>query len=293
VARSRRAGSGPASVGALADGRHGLAEGRAALGVFGVSFVDVFDPVAALGLFAREPRPERARGDVVRALAQIAAADECVEGGQLADKVGEQVIELGAVAHPLDEGPVAVEQPLVIDVVQVPVVEIIALHAPGVGEHLAPLLPRVDRERPAREVHLFFREGGRSCGRGVDHVDLVVLLNEDLLPVGGQLVSADVLDNGLGLNVAVLDLEGLEAAPAVPVHEEQNLVRDGELGVVPRGQWHFKNPALKARELDRDFDARVLGLVGGGLVRFGRGSGCAGYRGLGLRRVLCLLGRRF
>ena len=110
------------------------------------------DAIAALGLVADEARPERAGRDVVGRLPQVAAADEGVQGRELADEVGQEVVELGPVADPLDERPVALEQALVVDVVEVAVVEVIPLHAPGVDEHLPPLLARIDREGPLGKV---------------------------------------------------------------------------------------------------------------------------------------------
>src|ERR1044072_1242622 len=72
------------------------------------------------------------------------------------------------------------------------VVEVIAREPPRLGEHLPPLDPRIERERPAGERKLRLVELVRSLAAGVEHVDRVGLADEQLLAVRGELVAVHV-----------------------------------------------------------------------------------------------------
>ena len=61
------------------------------------------------------------------------------------------------------------------------------LEAPGIDEDLAEIVPRVDRERPAREVHAAVVDVGDLRRLGVDHVKVGALVDQDLLSVQRKL----------------------------------------------------------------------------------------------------------
>src|SRR5665647_1748749 len=281
---------------AFADGRHRLAQWRQVVLVFGIGPIDVIDAIAALGLVADEARPQGAWGDVVGRLPDVATADERMQGRELADEVGQKVVELGAVTDPVDERTVALEQALIVDVVEIAVVEVVALHPPGVDEHLAPLLTGIDREGPLGQVDppLGQRLRVRLGRSGVDDVDITALADEKLLPVGRELEIPDVLDEGLGLDIAVLDLDGLELGLAGGVRplidEEQDLLADREPGVDAGRERHLEDAVLESGDVDDDLRRRLgrfLGGLGGRRARLDLGRpllGVALLFGLELRR---------
>ena len=123
----------------------------------------MLDSIAAGGLVARETGPERTGQDDLAPTADVPAPDERMECRELADEMAEKIVELIPVADPLDEGTVAGQEAVVVDVVEVPVVKIVPLHPPGVDVHLTPLLARVDRKGPSRKIDsLSLRFGGAA-----------------------------------------------------------------------------------------------------------------------------------
>ena len=142
-------------------------------------------------------------------------------------------------------------------------------------------MENVQRERSTRlSARVCLRRLGRP---GVDDVEIVVLADEDLLPVGRELEIPDVLEERLGLDVAVLDLDGLELGLAgglrFAVDEEEGLFADGEPGIDARRERDLEDAVLDAGEVDRDHDlgGRLAGLLGrrpGGRSRFCRRVSC-------------------
>jgi hypothetical protein len=271
----------------LADAEHGFRQGRASLRVLRIGAVDAFDAVASGLLVPGEAGAEGPGGDAVGPLPQVPAADEGVQGRELADEVGDEVVELGPVADPLDERAVAFHEPVVIDVVEVAVVEIVPLHAPGVDEHLPPLRARIDGKGPLRKIDLPLGQGrrGRLGRTGVDDEQVLAPAHEELLAVQGQLEVPDVLDEGPGLDALVLDLHGLELGPsrgpAFPVNEEQGLVVGDEAGIDAGRERDLEDPVLEARRVDDDLDRGSLGV----LARRRRRAGVPGLLRFGLQFV--------
>ncbi len=70
----------------------------------------------------------------------------------LAEHLLEQRRQIAARREAVEEGRVARRGLAEIEAMVAGVVHEVALDSPGLAEHLAPLLPRIDRERPAGEV---------------------------------------------------------------------------------------------------------------------------------------------
>ena len=122
-------------------------------------------------------------------------------------------------------------------------------------------MEKVQLERSTRRSAERLR---RRLGRpGVDDVEVVALADEDLLAVGRQLEVPDVLDERLGLDVAVLDLDGLELGLArgarSPVDEEQGFFADGKPGIDAGRERDLEDAVLDAGEVDDDLRRRRLG----------------------------------
>ncbi len=84
--------------------------------------------------------------------AVVAAVLVGVAGAELALELPEQVRELGARAHPVQQRPVAVAHADPVHLGHVGGPEVVALEAPGLVEHLAPLGHRVHGDAQAPEV---------------------------------------------------------------------------------------------------------------------------------------------
>ena len=63
------------------------------------------------------------------------------------------------------------------------VVEIVTQQTPGVTEHLSPLFPRVDSERPAVEVDLVLAQILDLLCLGGGHVEMLALADQQFLAV--------------------------------------------------------------------------------------------------------------
>jgi len=153
--------------------------------------------------------------NLVLALAVVPAADVHVEGGQLADHLPQQVAQLRAVGDPGGQRLVLLAHRRPVQVVHVGVIEVVALEAPGLDEHLPELLAGVKGEGPVRQIHLGLIEllgaaEGGGPGGGIDHEEVVLLAEHEFLAVGGKLAAADVGHQSLGLVAFVRDIEALE-----------------------------------------------------------------------------------
>ncbi len=123
------------------------------------------------------------------------------------------------------------------------VVEVIALHAPCVDEHLAQVLAHVDRISPRGQLELRFVEIGRRLGAGFDDVQIVVLAEQQLLAVARQLVQAHLVEELRRLGAVVRDLDRhqlrLGLRPHLARQPVERLVADRETAVVAGGHGHF------------------------------------------------------
>ena len=161
--------------------------------------------------------PQRRRRHVVFARPLVAAVDEDVQRRQLAHHLREDVGQLAAFGDAIDQRGVLGPDGGPVHAVHLAVVEVVALEAPRLGEHLPPLVAR-DRAgtasstaaRPSWPVG-----GRRRLGRGVE--DQVVLLAPDqhLLAVRRQLVAPHVVEKRLELGLVGVDGQRLDRALAL------------------------------------------------------------------------------
>ena len=89
----------------------------------------------------------------------VAAADEGVESGELADHLRDDIVELVAVGDAIDERQIALAHGDPVDALHVAVVEVVALQPPGIEEEAVELLARSGMEGPVGEVEFGFAEG--------------------------------------------------------------------------------------------------------------------------------------
>src|ERR1700756_1961531 len=115
-------------------------------------YVDVLDEVAAGFLVAADNGAERGEVDLVGRFPRIAATDEDVQRGKLADHLSDDIIQLIAIRHAIDEREIAVADGFPVESVRVAVVEVVALEAPGVEEQFVEFGLGTGRETPARDV---------------------------------------------------------------------------------------------------------------------------------------------
>ena len=105
------------------------------------------------------------------------------------DHLRQDVAEFRAVGHPIDQRLVLLPHRGPVEAMHAAVVEVVALEAPGFGEHLPPLEARIEAERPVLQRHGRLREVRRRLGAGVHHVVGAPLADQDLPAVGRQLVA--------------------------------------------------------------------------------------------------------
>ena len=209
----------------------GPAKRRQLVGQIGIARVDVRDAVAAGRGVAGRSRPERCRRDVVFARPLVAAVDEDVQRRQLAHHLGQDVGELGAIGDAIHQRRVLRAHGRPVHAVHLAVVEVVALEAPGFGEHLTPLVARVEPELPvASGQHLLGQLGcGRRLGGGVEHEVVLLAPHQHLLAVGRQLVAPHVVEERLELGLVRVDGQRLERALGL---------RFGVAVDACRGAWH-------------------------------------------------------
>ena len=141
--------------------------------------------------------------------------------------------------------------------VHLAVVEVVALEAPGLGEHLPPLVARVEPERASPTRHdLRLRQLGcrRRLGAGVEDVDSPSrLAHQHLLAVGRQLVAPHVLEERLELGLLLASMASVLSARlrlrlGVAVDDVEALGVDSTgCCSCRRGTRHFDQPALDPR----------------------------------------------
>ena len=123
--------------------------------------------------FANCARPELH----LRRLRAIAAADEDVAERQVAEHLGEQVVEVAAAADAIDKRRVGLLGVGEIEAVRARVVEKVALDPPRLVVHLLPLEPRVD---PHFHVGELQRHGRLRRLDEREQFPIVVLANQQL-----------------------------------------------------------------------------------------------------------------
>ncbi len=166
--------------------------------------------ITACLLVALERSAERCERDLIGAAAHVAAADEDVERRQFADHLREDVAQLGAIGHAIDERHVLRLHRRPVEAVHAAIIEVIALEPPRLREHLAPLVARIESERPVGKRHLVLRRVRRRLGGNVEDEKILPLPHEDLLPVHRQFVGVDVVHERLDAGCFVLDGERLQ-----------------------------------------------------------------------------------
>ena len=186
-----------------------------------------------------------------------------VQRRELADETADQVRQLGPRRHPVHQRQVLRERAFPVDAVHVGVVEIVALHAPSVDHHLAPVLADVHAEGPRVEVDLAVVELVPSRrGAGVENEEIVTAPHKKLLAVERQLRLPNTFHDSNRVRVVAVERErhqihrGARAGAGAGQIEERMLVRL-QAGVVARLDGNLARAPLEAVEVDLD------GLVGG------------------------------
>ena len=207
-------------------------------------------------------RAHRCRIDVVGARALVTAPHEDVQRRQLAHHLRQHVGQLGAIGDAIHQRRVLRAHGRPVHAVHLSVVEVVALEAPAFGEHLPPLVARVQPEPPVADGEHLLGQFGRRRGFGarIEHEVVLLAPHQDLLAIGRQLVTPDVLEKGLELGLVGVDGQRLERPLAlrlgVAVEQVEALGVDRQAGVVARRHGHFDQPRHQIREVDLAFVLR-------------------------------------
>ena len=127
-----------------------LEEGGKLGGIVGIGLVDAIDPVAVL--HAGELRSEKSHRRAVAGIAHVPGADVGMHCGEFADHLGDEVVEFPPARDPGQERFMPLADRLPIDPVHVRVVKVVPVQAPGIDEHLAPLVSRAHVDREPRKA---------------------------------------------------------------------------------------------------------------------------------------------
>ena len=241
---------------ALGDFDAGPGERRPPLGPVGVGPDDVIHAVAAGLVVARERGAERGRPDVVRPRPHVAAAHEDVERRQLAHHLRQEVAQLGAVGHAIDQRQVLGADGRPVEAVHAAVVEVVALEPPRLGEHLPPLVARVEVERPvARAEPPASRGPPAPSRRRRRRSRSEPLRTSSFLPSTDSSYEPRVVDERLRLRLLVVDGQRLQRGGAVAArgarHEVEALAVGREVAVVAGGDGHLERAASRGRRRRR------------------------------------------
>ena len=147
------------------------------------------DAEAAGLVVAGERRAQRRRLHLIGAASRVTAAHEDVQRGQFAHHLRQDVGQLRAIGDAIDERQVLRLHRRPVHAVHVAVVEVVALEPPRLGEHLPPLVARIEPERPVAERHLALRGVGRRFRAHVEDEDVLRLADHQLLAIERQLVA--------------------------------------------------------------------------------------------------------
>src|SRR5262245_53930474 len=145
-------------------------------------------PIPAGLLIAFEQRAERTHLHLIGPAPHIAAADEGVKSRQLSHQLSYDIVQLLAVGDPIYPWNIFLAHGNPIDSMHVSVIEIIALHPPGVDEQFTKLIAWFERETPFAQIHTSicqrFRNSKRSpfCIR-VKDIELLAAPDEHLFPI--------------------------------------------------------------------------------------------------------------
>ena len=203
------------------------------------------------------------------ALAQLARRDLAVQQAQLAHHLRHDLGQLAALGDAFHQRRVLGAHRGPVHAVHVLVVEEVALHAPGVIEHLAPFGLGIDGDLPVGPAHARLVQVAGDLRSGVDDQDLRRgarrrgAADQQLLAVGAQVEGADLFGEGLDLGFAGTDRQLAQRGALVQV---QALGVHGQAAVVAGGDGHFEQAQRQAGDLD-------LGLaLGRGLLFLHRGG---------------------
>ena len=131
----------------------------------GVAARDVGDLPAAARIVPARRRGEMAERDGGR-LAVVAAHFVRMRGAELALHLPDEVGEVGPCRHPVEQRRVEAPDRVPVDARQVGRPELVALQAPDLAQHLAPLAPRLDGDANAVEVDAAVPARRRAVGVG-------------------------------------------------------------------------------------------------------------------------------
>src|SRR6185437_2722769 len=150
---------------------------------------------------AVKARAERSQLDVVIGLALVATKDERMEGGKLAYHLRDHIVQLVAVRHAVDERQISVAHGNPVDALHVRIVIVVALEPPGIEKNAAVLGAGRRSPSPVRKIDFGLAQSlGVGFGDGgIDDVEIILLADEHLLAVGGELEAANAGKDGVGL----------------------------------------------------------------------------------------------
>src|SRR5262245_17642864 len=97
-------------------------------------------PIPAGLRIAFEQRAERAHLHLIGPAPHIAAEDESVKSRQLSHHLSYDIVQLLAVGDPIYQGKIFLAHANPIDAMHLSVIEIVALHPPGVDEQFTKLI---------------------------------------------------------------------------------------------------------------------------------------------------------
>ena len=246
-----------------------LGQGRDLVGKIRIGSVNVFDNVATPVSVPPEHRTQLADRYAVIGVTVISSADVDVQGLEFPDHLGDQVVELGPVGHPVHQRQVPFEHFLPVDAVEVGVVEVISLHPPRIDEHLPPLGRRIYGHPPTRETDAGLAQRLRRGSRCVEDMQVVVLVCQHLLAIARH---AERLDIGqhrgrLGFRIATNGLQGPRAFLRRGSRDKVQVLVGGRQGRVVAGRDRDQgNPGGDTIEINpQRLRVRFLRLALGGL----------------------------
>ncbi len=196
---------------------------------------------------------------MVWTISHITAHHENMKRRQLPDHLTDQVGELAAIRDPIDQGEVLLEDLRPVHTMHARVVEEVSLESPRLHEELSPLPLRIYRERPAFEVDPVLGELRRRLFRGLEHQDLTLLKDQQMLPLQGELVAANVFDQNLLFGLLGGDLHRLQVGLApIAIRPEKRGFVQGEATVVAGRNRRLDQTIHDPSQLDLHLDLALL-----------------------------------
>ncbi len=132
----------------ILDPRLGTIHRRGVIGQIRIVQVHMFHHKAARLFIALQQRAQRRQVDLIGRFACIAASNEDVQRGQLADHLRDHLVQLLPVRYPIHQRQIALTHGVPVDALHVAIVEIIAFQAPRVQKYAAEFRARIGEERP-------------------------------------------------------------------------------------------------------------------------------------------------